>query len=172
MKKILILFLLFSFFNTFGQKKYVVKIRTLDNKVFMGIFNSVDEKGIYVIPKNTSVSNKNSFGDKTQFLSFEKIKDIKLRKKGSAAKGFLIGLGAGIVSSVVVLKIMSADKSNKGLDGALNGFATGISIMLGSPIVGCIIGGTFPYQFTVKKDSNSIHELTKELKKYELNHLE
>ena len=69
------------------QKRYVAKVYTLDRRIFQGILESADDKGIYLTRK---------IGDTSQFINALQIREIKLRAKGKSGTGTLIGFISGL----------------------------------------------------------------------------
>ena len=107
---------------SFGQKKYIVKITTLDNHIKNGMFFQVDDKGIFIFPRRSHPYPKLQGANLNNalFIDFRTIKNIKIRRKGRVARGILIGFLSGTASVVVVGKILSANKSINTFDSAIN----------------------------------------------------
>jgi hypothetical protein len=179
---LLTLLLIFSSLSiTMAQKKYMVKVTTLDNKVYKGLMFQVRDNDFLIVPRNVRWNPKVKEDNipRAKAIDFRLVKEIKIRKKGSFEKGFLIGLGVGIVGGVIIIKSFKPDKTSSNDITGFSALAEGIGVLLkavgiitvtGS--VGGIIGSSYPHQFEVKKDSTSIQSLKIELKKYEWYHAE
>jgi len=81
-------------------------IRTLDGKKVKGWFYRINDDSIYLLPAAKKISrsaflntaiNKNNFA-----YSITQVNTISLQKKNSALKGTLLGLGAGVLTGVIV----------------------------------------------------------------------
>jgi hypothetical protein len=172
---LLTLLLIFSSLSiTMAQKKYMVKVTTLDNKVYKGLMFQVRDKDFLVLPNSArwdfKVKEKNI--SRTKVFDFGIVKDIKIRKRGSFGKGALIGFVIGTTLSVIAAKSFAKEKSLNFDSRLLGGMAILLIGTSASPIIGGAIGGSYPHQFEVKKDSTSIQSLKVELKKYEWYHAE
>ena len=155
-----------------AQKKYILKVTTLDNKVYKGLMFQVREKDFLILPNSAhwDFKVKENNIPRTKLFDFGIIKDIKMRRKGSVAKGAAIGFVSGMTLAVFATKSFSRDK-NLTLESRLLGGLAVLSFGLyGSPVIGGLIGGSYPHKFEVKKDSTSIQSLKIELKKYEWYH--
>lgn len=108
MKTLFYTFLLIFFcsITSFGQKKYIVKITTLDNKIYKGLLFQVDDEGIYILPNNVHWDLKKPFNNmiRSKFTEFGLIKQIQLRKQGSVGIGVVVGLIASIGLTSVIVK--------------------------------------------------------------------
>jgi hypothetical protein len=149
-----------------AQKKYSIKIKTLDNRTQKGWLFNVADKGIFVLkqqqrfnPKSPKSNLKNA-----KFIDFNLIKAIKIRKRGSVGKGVLIGYFTTFGLGLLYARVPGRD---------LGSAVVAITFVpsLGA-VTGGFIGGSYPHQFTVKNDSTSIQSLKTELKKYEWYHAE
>jgi hypothetical protein len=165
---ILIFFSCLSFVS--AQKKYMVKVTTLDNKVYKGLMFQVRDKDFLILPNSAhrDFKVKEDNIPRTKSFDFGIVKDIKIRKKGSAGKGVIIGFFVGGVSGVLIGKAVIGNSTYIG-DGFI-GFLAASATLVGGTILGGVIGGEYPHQFEVKKDSASIQSLKTELKKYEWYH--
>lgn len=81
-------------------------IRTMDGKKIKAWFYRINEDSVYLLPTGKKMSrsaflnagiNKNNFA-----YPLSQVNTISLQKKNAALKGTLIGLGAGIVTGVVI----------------------------------------------------------------------
>ena len=155
-----------------AQKKYMVKVTTLDNKVYKGLMFQVRDKDFLILPNSAhrdfKVKEKNI--SRTRSFEFGIVKNIKIRRKGSAGKGIIIGFFVGGGSGVFIGKAVIGNSTYIG-DGFI-GFLAASATLAGGTILGGVIGGEYPHQFEVKKDSASIQSLKIELKKYEWYHAE
>lgn len=171
MKLILYTFLLMFFFLNIlaGQKKYIVKVTTLDNKVYNGLMFQVRDKDFLVLPYSAhwDFNVKENNISRTKAFDFEIVKNIKVRKRGGVGKGALIGFIAGTTLAGFVGKAISNDKSKDVISRIFISLFVGSAVLGGGTIVGGVVGGSYPHQFEVKKDSISIQSLKTELKKYE-----
>ena len=167
---ILLIFLCLS--SAPAQKKYMVKVTTLDNKVYKGLMFQVRNKDFLVLPNSAhwDFEVKENNIPRTKAFDFGIVKDIKIRRKGSVAKGAVIGFVAGTTLAVIVTKSFSRDKSLTLESRIIGGVALLSFGLYGAPFIGGVIGGSYPNQFEVKKDSTSIQSLKAELKKYEWYH--
>lgn len=107
---------------------------------------------------------------RTKSFDYGIVKSVKIRRRGSVAKGAVIGFFVGTTIAIMVTKSFSRDKSLTLESRILGGLAVLSIGLYGSPVVGGIIGGSYPHQFEVKKDSTSIQSLKIALKKYEWYH--
>ena len=74
---------IFSFQTSFAkEKRYSIKVYGMDNKIKKGVLESVDDKGIYVVPK---------IGGTPYFIEYTQIKLLKLRRKNKSGTGSTIG---------------------------------------------------------------------------------
>lgn len=155
-----------------AQKKYMVKVTTLDNKVYKGLMFQVRDKDFLILPNSArwDFKVKENNTSRTRLFEFEIVKNIKIRKRGSVTKGAVIGFFVGNALAIVSIKSFSRDK-NLTLESRILGAVAILSFGLyGSPIIGGVIGGSYSHQFDIKKDSTSIQSLKTELKKYEWYH--
>lgn len=157
-----------------AQKKYMVKVTTLDNKVYKGLMFQVRDKDFLVLPNSVSwdfkVKENNIY--RTRLFDFGIVKNIKIRKKGGVGKGAIIGFVAGTTLAVFAAKDIAKDRSLSFDSSIGRVFTVLLAGMFGGPIIGGSIGGSYPNQYDVKKDSTSIQTLKTELKKYEWYHAE
>jgi hypothetical protein len=174
MKTSLLAFLLIflSLSITTAQKKYMVNVTTLDNKVYKGLMFQVRDKDFLILPNSVhwDFKVKENNIPRTKAFDFGVVKNIKIRKKGSVAKGAIIGFVVGTTSAALVSKSIGKDK-DLDFSSSLNNVVIALLVgMYGGPVVGGVIGGSYPHQFEVKKDSTAIQSLKTELKKYEWYH--
>ena len=172
MKRLFYTFLLIMLcsITSFGQKKYLVKITTLDNHVKRGLLFRVEESGILILRNNGHGFSKEKeyYVDKTTFIDFSMIKSIAIRRKGSVEKGMLIGLVAGTLLSVQIVK---SSPNNDPIDKVFKGIGTLILGSSGGFLIGAGFGSINPHQFEVKKDTFALHKLKVQLKEYEWYHV-
>ena len=67
-----------------AQKKYKIRVTSLDNKVKLGLFFRTEENGISILPNSIRLDKKiveNNFL-KLQFIDFQEIKYIEIKKEG------------------------------------------------------------------------------------------
>lgn len=181
MKAFLSTILIFFTFSSFvlAQKKYMVKVTTLDNKVYKGLMFQVRDKDFLILPNgvrwNLKVKEDNII--RTKSFDFGLIKQIKIRKQGSVGKGILIGLGVGFIGGTIIVNSSVKNKASSndiiGLNATIKAIeatlkAMGTITLTGT--LGGVIGSSYPHKFEVKKDSTSIKKLKTELKKYEWYH--
>lgn len=153
---------------SFGQNKYVVSITDLSGKTIKGILFQVKEKGVLVLPKEVTFNKKDvsDYAQKSFFVDFGMMKNIKIRKKESSIVGTVLGFGAGAILSAVILK-SSNYKNNSGID--LSGIGWTLLIIPAAGVGGGIVGGdSYPHQYIVQRDSVLVEALKNELRKYEL----
>ena len=178
MKASLLILLLFFSCLSFvsAQKKYIVKVTTLDNKVYKGLMFQVREKDFLILPNgvrwNLKVMKDNI--SRTKSFDFGLVKQIKIRKQGRVGKAILIGLGVGFIGGTIIVNNSVKNKASSndkiGLSATIKAIevilkAMGIITLTGT--LGGVIGSSYPHKFEVKKDSTSIQKLKTELKKYE-----
>jgi hypothetical protein len=144
-----------------AQKKYMVKVTTLDNKVYKGLMFQVRDKDFLILPNSAHFDYrvKENNIPRIKAFDFGMVKDIKIRKKGIVA--------SGLVSSAI-----ASDKSQDAVGRTLSAFFIGTAVLGGGTILGGVVGGTYSNEFDVKKDSTSIQSLKIELKKYEWYHID
>lgn len=152
----------------------MVKVTTLDNKVYKGLMFQVRDKDFLILPNSAhwDFKVKENNISRTKSFDFGMVKNIKIRRKGSVAKGAIIGFVGGTtlaaLASISIGKDKDLDFSNR-----LNNVVIALLVgMYGGPVLGGVIGGSYPHHFEVKKDSTSIQTLKTELKKYEWYHAE
>ena len=171
MKRLFYTFLLIMLcsITSFGQKKYLVKITTLDNHVKRGLLFRVEESGILILRNNGHGFSKEKeyYVDKATFIDFSMIKSIAIRQEGNIGKGMVIGLMVGALISVPIIK---SSKSNNLIDGFAKGISTLILGSSGGFLIGAGFGSISPHQFEVKKDTFALHKLKVQLKEYEWYH--
>jgi hypothetical protein len=172
---LLTLLLIFSSLTiTMAQRKYMVKVTTLDNKVFKGLMFQVRDKDFLILPNaaHWDFKVKENNIPRTRSFEFGIVKEIKIRKKGSVAKGAIIGFFAGSAAAVLIGSSIASNRGGRQvyIGDALIGLLAGSATMAGGTILGGEIGGSYPHKFEVKKDSTSIQSLKTELKKYEWYH--
>ena len=110
---ILLIFLCLSFAP--AQKKYIVKITTLDDKVYKGLMFQVREKDFLVLPYSAHWDFKvieNNLS-RTKPFDFGIVKNVKIRRKGSVAKGTIIGFITGTTLAVIAAKSIGNDKNSE-----------------------------------------------------------
>jgi hypothetical protein len=172
---LLTLLLFFSCLSfVWTQKKYMVKVTTLDNKVYKGLMFQVRDKDFLVLPNSVSwdfkVKENNIY--RTRSFEFGIVKNIKIRKKGSVAKGAIIGFFVGSGAAVLIGSSIASNRGGRQvyIGDALIGLLAGSATIAGGTILGGEIGGSYLHKFEVKKDSTYIQSLKTELKKYEWYH--
>jgi hypothetical protein len=170
---LLTLLLIFSSLSiTMAQKKYMVKVTTLDNKVYKGLMFQVRDKDFLILPNSEhwDFKIKENNITRTKAFDFGMVKNIKIRKKGSVGKGILIGYVAGTVLGILIVKGDNSKSDNDliGLQKGLKAFSTLMLTTTGGLVLGPVVGSAYPHDFTVKNDS--IQSLKTELKKYEWYH--
>jgi hypothetical protein len=177
MKKSFLTFLLtfLSLSITLAQKKYIVKVTTLDNKVYKGLMFQVREKDFLVLPNSArwDFKVKENNIPRTKSFDFGIVKNIKIRRKGSVGKGVLIGYVTGTTLGILIAK--SYNNKDNDILGITQAFRAIGTVMLTTSVgisLGGVAGVSYPHQFEVKKDSTSIQSLKTELKKYEWYHAE
>lgn len=155
-----------------AQKKYMVKVTTLDNKVYKGLMFQVRDKDFLILPNSAHWDfkvKKNNIS-RTKSFDFGMVKNIKIRRKGSVAKGAIIGFVGGTTLAALASTSIGKDK-DLDFSNRLNNVVIALLVgMYGGPVLGGVIGGSYPHQFEVKKDSTSIQSLKTELEKYEWYH--
>ena len=167
---------------SFGQKKYIIKINTLDNHKRKGLLFHVDDKGVYILPKSVRRLSENKVEDikKAVFIDFRTIKEVKVRRKSSVEKGLIIGGVSGLVLGYVVAKGI-LETSSPSVNDIIGGYsyaygrgwsatASFVLISDGGTALGLGLGSIYPHQFKVKSDSTSIQALKIKLQKYEWYH--
>ena len=172
------LFTLLLFFSCLSfvsaQKKYIVKVTTLDNKVYKGLMFQVREKDFLILPNSAhwDFNIKKNNISRTKSFDFRIVKEIKIKRKGRVGKGILIGYVAGTALGILIVKNGNYNKDGDilGITQILRAFGTLTITTSGGVLLGGIVGGAYPHQFEVKKDSTSIQNLKTELKKYEWYH--
>ena len=152
----------------------MVKVTTLDNKVYKGLMFQVRDKDFLILLNSAhwDFKIKENNIPRTKSFDFGIVKDVKIRRKGSVAKGTVIGFVVGTTLAVLITKSFSRDKNLTFESRLLGGLAILSFGLYGSPVIGGVIGGSYPHKFEVKKDSTSIQKLKTELKKYEWYHTE
>ena len=159
---------------SFGQKKYIVKITTLDNHIKNGMFFQVDDKGIFIFPRRSHPYPKLQGANLNNalFIDFRTIKNIKIRRKGRVARGVLIGFVGGIAGVVIRGKILSANKSIGSFDKVIEFFLISPLVLGSATALGGVIGESYPNKYKVTGDSILFQTLKTELKRYEWYHKE
>ena len=159
-----------------SSEKYIVKVTTLDNKVYKGLMFQVRNKDFLILPNGVSWNLKvmeNNIS-RTKSFDFGLVKQIKIRKQGRVGKGILIGLGVGFIGATIIVNnsvnIKASSNDKIGLSATIKAMeailkAMGTITLTGT--LGGVIGSSYPHKFEVKKDSTSIQKLKTELKKYE-----
>jgi hypothetical protein len=159
---LLTLLLIFSSLSiTMAQKKYMVKVTTLDNKVYKGLMFQVRDKDFLILPNSEHWDFKIKENNITRTKAFD---------FGSVGKGILIGYVAGTVLGILIVKGDNSKSDNDliGLQKGLKAFSTLMLTTTGGLVLGPVVGSAYPHDFTVKNDS--IQSLKTELKKYEWYH--
>jgi hypothetical protein len=169
---ILIFFSCLSFIS--AQKKYMVKVTTLDNKVYKGLMFQVRDNDFLILSNAVrwDFKVKENNIPKTRAIDFRMLKEIKIRRKGSVTKGAIIGFFAGSASAVLIGSSIASNRGGRQayIGDALIGLLAGSAALAGGTILGGVIGDSYPHKYEVKKDSTSIQSLKTELKKYEWYH--
>ena len=159
-----------------AQKKYMVKVTTLDNKVYKGLMFQVRDRDFLVLPNSAhwDFKVKENNINRTKSFDFGIVKNIKIRKRGGVGKGAIIGFFVGSGAAVLIGSSIASNRGGRQvyIGDALIGLLAGSATMAGGTILGGEIGGSYPHKFEVKKDSASIQSLKIELKKYEWYHVE
>jgi len=106
MKKLIFLITIFSFQLVNAQteneqekkkeKKFIATIKSIDGTVTKGEITGINENSIHI--KNLSP------------YSFNQVQTISVKRKNSVLRGALIGLGAGVVSGVIIGLASGSDK--------------------------------------------------------------
>jgi hypothetical protein len=161
-----------------AQKKYMVKVTTLDNKVYKGLMFQVRDKDFLILLNSVhwDFKVKENNIPQTKSFDFRIVKDIKIRRKGRIGKGILVGYVTGLMVGVAIAKSSNKQYNSTndglGISRVLNAFGIVIVSTTAGPVLGGVVGGSYPHQFEVKKDSTSIQSLKTKLKKYEWYHAE
>ena len=170
---VLTLLLIFSSLSiTKAQKKYMVKVTTLDNKVFKGLMFQVRDEDFLILPNSAhwDFKVKENNIPRTKAFEYGIVKEIQIRRKGSVAKGAIIGFVAGTTLAAIASTNIGKEKDSD-LPAIHNTVIIALLVgMYGGPVAGGVISGSYPHKYEVKKDSNSIQSLKTELKKYEWYH--
>ena len=173
---LLIFFSCFSFVS--AQKKYMVKVTTLDNKVYKGLMFQVRDKDFLILPNSVhwDFKVKENNIPRTKSFDFAIVKNIKIRRKGRIGKGILIGYVTGLIIGVTIAKSSNKQYNSTNDYFGFSRIATAFGIVIVSttagPVLGGVVGGSYPHHFEVKKDSTSLRSLKTELKKYEWYHID
>jgi len=106
MKKLIFLITIFSFQLVNAQtenepakkkeKNFIATIKSIDGTVTKGEITGINENSIHI--KNLSP------------YSFDQVQTISVKRKNSVLRGALIGLGAGVVSGVIMGMASGSDK--------------------------------------------------------------
>jgi hypothetical protein len=118
MKKLpLFLFSILSFYglraqddSTTTSRKTVpnmATIKTYDGKVLKGWFYQVNDSQMFLLDKGYKYRGAANLANSDKYvpahtIQIDRIQSLALRRKNSVLKGFLIGLGAGIVTGTVI----------------------------------------------------------------------
>lgn len=111
---------------TAKEKRYSVKVYSMDNKISKGILQSADAKGIYLVGKT---------GAKPTFIPSLNIKQIKLRRLGKSGTGTAIGFATGLVVGVAAVVALHSDDN---LENTLHAVGGGLFTFLTTAIGGSI----------------------------------
>jgi hypothetical protein len=155
-----------------AQKKYMVKVTTLDNKVYKGLMFQVRDKDFLILSNSAhwDFKVKENNISRTKAFEYGIVKEIQIRRKGSVAKGAIIGFVAGTTLAAIASTNIGKDKDSD-LPTIPNTTVIALLVgMYGGPVIGGVVGGSYPHKFEVKKDSISLQSLKTELKKYEWYH--
>jgi hypothetical protein len=135
---ILIFFSCLSFVS--AQKKYMVKVTTLDNKVYKGLMFQVRDKDFLVFPNSThwDFKVKENNIPRTILFDFGMVKEIKIRKKGSVAKGAIFGFFVGSAAAVLIGSSIASNRGGRQvyIGDALIGLLAGSATIAGGTILG------------------------------------
>jgi hypothetical protein len=173
---LLIILIFFSCLSLVSaQKKYMVKVTTLDNKVYKGLMFQVRDKDFLILPNSAhwDFKIKENNIPRTKAFDFGVVKNIKIRRKGSVGKGILIGYVAGTILGFVVAKSNTSGYDPNdylGISRGLRAYSIIMGVTGGGLLIGNIGGSLYPHQFEVKKDTFALHKLKVQLKKYEWYH--
>lgn len=150
-------------------KKYNIKIRTVDNKTMYGRFQSINDSQVLLI--------RSTNGSYT--IPAENIQSFTMKRKNSALKGALIGLGVGTLTGIIIGlasgddPLMEPSPSDFGITAAINNaFAMtagekavvgGIGLGTTGAIVGAIIGAVAKKKFIIGGRKEKYRDLQAEL---------
>lgn len=146
----------------------MVKVTTLDNKVYNGLMFQVRDQDFLMLPNSAhwDFNVKKNNITRTKLFDFGIVKYIEIRKKGSIGKGLLIGYVVGTALGILIAKGDNSSNDPLGISKGIKSFSTILLTSTGGLVLGGIGGGGYPNDFTVKNDSTSLQSLKTELKKY------
>ncbi|MDZ7898957.1 MAG: hypothetical protein U5N85_13165 [Arcicella sp.] len=154
----------------------MVRVTTLNNKVYKGLMFQVRDKDFLVLPNSVrwDFNVKKNNISRTRSFDYRIVKEIKIRRKGRIGKGILIGYVVGTALGILIVKNGNYNRDGDilGITQAFRAMGTLLLTTSGGTLLGGVVGGAYPNQFEVKKDSTSIQTLKIELKKYEWYHAE
>ena len=150
-----------------SKKRYIVKVKTLDNRIIKGLLFSIGEKDISVLPMSVKWDYRNPENNKffLKIVNFETIKELKIKRKGRGGRGILIGAISGVSFGMITGTLLAKNEADVSPI-----IITLVGSFYAGSIVGAFIGESYPHKFEIKNDSTSIQVLRKELQKYEWYH--
>ena len=145
---------IFSIQTSFAkEKRYSIKVYGMDNKIKKGVLESVDDKGIYVVPK---------IGGTPYFIESTQIKLLKLRRKNKSGTGSTIGFALGIGAGV------SGYTALNGNDNLVNTLyaVSGVVVTYFMTAIGGAIGSQYDETFQINGRSEDYLQTLQTLKSF------
>jgi len=153
----------------YKMKKYNVKVRTVDNKTMYGRFEAINDSQVLLIRSTNGIHT----------IPAENIQSFTMKRKNSALKGALIGLGVGTLTGIIIGlasgddPLMEPSPADFGITAALNNafamtagekaVAAGIGLGTTGAIVGAIIGAVAKKKFIIGGRKEKYRDLQAEL---------
>lgn len=153
-----------------AQKKFIVIVKTMDNKFLAGKFHSVGDTQLLLIRSSDGLHS----------IPAENIRFFTLRRKNSVGRGALIGFGVGALTGIIIGFASGDDEIQEpspndpwGIGSAIhNAFAMtagqkalvgGLSLGVGGTLVGIIIGAVAKRKFTIGGKKQKFRDLQAEI---------
>jgi hypothetical protein len=129
-------------------------------RITAGYLNSISDTSVYVSPIpvafNSYLADKSASGS----ISYNQIYKLKIRRKGNAGRGIIIGALAGAATGAMIGYASAGDGSwFKGSELAKTG---GVVLGLTGALIGAIIGSAYK-TFIVKNNKEKFDEFKRQL---------
>lgn len=144
------------------KKPSKATVHTNDNKIIKGWLYAVNDSQLVLVNSSRALLNPSFDGAGQQVIPIENIRVASMRKKNSALKGALIGLGVGAFTGAIIGFVDGDDVSSPNswnilsFTAAEKALGGGLVLGTGGAIIGTIIGALAKKKFIIggKKEKN------------------
>jgi hypothetical protein len=162
------------------QRPFVIRVTTNDSKAMTGLLRSINDSQLVLLRSLKPAPSPVSAHDQFQ-IPAENIKSLTVRRKNSALKGALIGLGVGALTGIIVgladgddpvytdpvydpFSAIAVSISNSfAMTAGEKAVVGGLVLGAGGAIIGTIIGAVVKKKFIIGGKKEKFRDLQAEL---------